>query len=77
MQFAGLHCHPSLRPGPTVEEGGEGEEANRLPLGPEPKLAYFMTLGFPWGNWESLVLTILATGVVTLSLIRGFRNDGL
>ena len=68
---------PSLLPGPTVEEGGEGEEANRLPLGPEPKLAYFMTLGFLWGNWESLVLNILATDVVTLSLIRGLSKDGL
>ena len=68
---------PGLLPGPAVEEGGEGEEANRLPLGPELKLAYFMILGFLWGSWESLVLTILATGVVILSLIRGLRKDWL
>ena len=39
-----------LLPGLTVGVGGELEEANRLPFGLEPKLAYFMTLGFLWGS---------------------------
>ena len=39
-----------LLPGLTVGMDGGGDEANKLPFGPEPKLAYFMTRGFLWGS---------------------------
>ena len=36
---------PGLLPDFTVGTDGRGDEANRFPFGPEPKLAYLITRG--------------------------------